>query len=340
MLADTADNKSKATFNAATLPPIVLALIAAIAFGFTLKRSTVAPTLPTVLAPSNNNQKMFTALILEDVANMEPSKLLAAGQVDEAIGQANKEMQEKPNDLETIMCVGNVLSEKGDKQRGLELLKQTCVLAKDSRYVRINYARHLQMAGRSDDAIKEYEALCKNTAKQWLDPRVELAAIYVQRGKATEAANLHKSILEMDPENAAVKRAYSFSMARTGQEDAGFESFTKLCALPKDQQPYADSCKQVLRASGGSSRKAVIQLKDDIALRQKQIRPRLALMELYLYLNRPKDVKEVFDAAVKIDSKNAAAHALMAEAHLKLKDNEAAKEEFKKAAALTYSGKH
>jgi len=339
-LADQADNKIKALFNATTVPPMVFALIAIIAFGFTLKRSTVVPALPTVLAPTKDNQKMYTLLILEDVANMEPSKLLAAGQVDEAIGQANKEMQEKPNDLETIMCVGNVLSEKGDKQRGLELLKQTCVLAKDSRYVRINYARHLALAGRPDDAIKEYEYLCKTTAKQWLDPRVELAAIYVQRGKATEAANLHKAILEFDPENIAVKRAYCFSMARTGQEDAGFESFSKLCALPKDQQPYADSCRQVLKANSGSARKAVNQLRDDIALRQKQIRPRLALIEMLLYLNRPKEVKEAFDAAIKVDPKSAGAHALMAEAALKLKDNETAKEEFKKSAALTYSGKH
>jgi len=340
-VADKADDKkSKATLNITPVPPIILAVIAVIAFGFTLKRSTIAPSIPTVLAPSKDNQKMYTALILEDVANMEPSKLLAAGQVDEAIGQANKEMQEKPNDLETIICVGNVLSEKGDKQRGLDLLKQTCVLAKDSRYVRINYARHLNMAGRQDDAAKEYETLCKTTAKQWLDPRIELAAIYVQKGKASEAANLHKSILEIDPENVAVKRAYCIAMARTGQEDAGFELFEKLCALPKDQQPYAENCKQLLKTSGGSSRKAVIQLKDDITLRQKQIRPRLELIELYLYLNRPKDVKEAFDAAIKVDPKSAAAHALMAEAHLKLKDNEAAKEEFKKAAALTYSNKH
>jgi Tfp pilus assembly protein PilF len=340
VLADKADNKSKEAIGLATVIPTVFAVIAIVAFALTLKHSTVGPALPTVLAPSKDNQKMYTALILEDVANMEPSKLLAAGQVDEAIGEANKEMQEKPNDLETIMCVGNVLAEKGDKQRGLDLLKQACVLSKDSRYVRINYARHLSQAGRTDDAIKEYDSLCKNTAKQWLDPRIELQAIYMQRGNATEAANLQKTILEFDPENAAVKRAYCFSMAKTGQEDAGFEAFSKLCALPKDQQPYAENCRQVLKANGGSSRKAVSQLKDDIALRQKQIRPRLALIELYLYLNRPKDVKEVFDAAIKVDPKSAAAHALMAETNVRLKDNDAAKEEFKKSVALTFSGKH
>jgi Tfp pilus assembly protein PilF len=318
---------------------MIFALIAIIAFALTLSRGSNAPILPTALAPTKDSQKMYTAALLDDVANMEPARLLAAGQVDEAIGEANKEMQEKPNDLETIMCVGNVLSEKGDKQRGIDLLKQTVVLAPNSRYVRINYARHLPLAGRVDEAAKEYEYLCKTFPKLWLDPRIELAAIYVQRGKAPEAAAMQKAILEVEPDNNLVKRDYYFSLAQTGHEDEGFDGFVKICALAKEQQFYTENCRQILKANNYISRKAVNQLRDDITLRQKQIRPRLALVELYLYLGRPKEAKEAADAALKVDSKNAEAHALMAEAYIKLKDNDAAKEEFKKAAALTF-GKH
>jgi Flp pilus assembly protein TadD len=234
VLADQIDSKPKELFTKVTVPPMIFALIAIIAFALTLRRATNLPTIPTALAPSKDSQKMYTAVLLDDVANMEPARLLAAGQIDEAIGEANKEMQEKPNDLETIMCVGNVLSEKGDKQRGIDLLKQTVVLAPNSRYVRLNYARHLPLAGRSDEAMKEYEFLCKTFPKLWLDPRIELAAIYVQRGKAPEAAALQKTILEVEPDNTAVKRDYYLSQARTGQEDEGLKALPNFARSRKN----------------------------------------------------------------------------------------------------------
>jgi predicted Zn-dependent protease len=343
-VAEQVEKKTGLPSLTVVVPPIIFVLVAVVTFALTLKHSTRAPVITAALPHSKEADSMKvkanTAAVLEEIANMEPSKLLAAGQVDEAIGEANKELEEKPDDLETIMCVGNVLSEKGDKQKGIDLLRQTVTAVPQSRYVRLNFARHLVLAGKIPEAIKEYEFLCgKNFAKQWLEPRYELARLYVQQNKPAEAATVQKSILDVEPDNNTVWREYYYSLARTGQAEEGFEGFSKLVALPKEQQPYADASQKILKANNSSSRKAVAQLRDDISLRQKQIRPRIALVELLLYLNRAKDAKEVAEAAMKTDPKNAEIRALLSEINIRLKDDEAAEAEFNHAANLSF-GRH
>lgn len=55
--------------------------------------------------------------------------------------------------------LGNIVFDKGDTTRGLELMKKAVDGAPNSPGIRLNYARALVKAGQKDAAKKELEAL-------------------------------------------------------------------------------------------------------------------------------------------------------------------------------------
>jgi len=341
-LTNQAGKKSESALNIAAVLPLIFVAISAIVFTLTIKRSSNVSIIGGNLSPATVAQDVSinTGAILQDVANMEPSRLLALGKIDEAVGEAMKELKANPNDFRTIMCAGNILSQAGDKERGIQLLRQTVGLASQSRYVRLNFARHLATAGQYNEAIKQYEYLCDNFAREWLEPRNELVQLCIQYNKPAVAAKQQKAILdvalEMGQDDNAARRAYALSLARSGRGEEGFAQFAQACTTKKDEQTYATGCKEVLEQYGNVQRKAIIELRDDIELRQKQIKPRLSMIELLLYLGRLQDAKEFADAALKLEPKNPYLHELIAEIDLKLDSKEAAQAAFNRAAMYTF----
>jgi len=55
--------------------------------------------------------------------------------------------------------LGVLLVDKGDKARGLELLKQALSLAPEAGQIRLNYAKSLIKAGQQSEARSELEQL-------------------------------------------------------------------------------------------------------------------------------------------------------------------------------------
>ena len=72
--------------------------------------------------------------------------------------QANKLVPNNPNIMDTL---GNILLDKGDSARGLELMKKAVDGAPNAEGIRLNYARGLIKAGQKDAAKKELETLQK-----------------------------------------------------------------------------------------------------------------------------------------------------------------------------------
>jgi predicted Zn-dependent protease len=57
--------------------------------------------------------------------------------------------------------LGSILSERGENERGLQLLGRASALAPQSPQIRLNFAKALVKAGRKDAARKELEVLTK-----------------------------------------------------------------------------------------------------------------------------------------------------------------------------------
>jgi putative PEP-CTERM system TPR-repeat lipoprotein len=72
--------------------------------------------------------------------------------------QANKLVPDNPAIMDTL---GNILVDKGETARGLELMKKAVDGAPNAAGIRLNYARALVTAGQKDQAKKELETLQK-----------------------------------------------------------------------------------------------------------------------------------------------------------------------------------
>jgi Tfp pilus assembly protein PilF len=157
-----------------------------------------------------------SAQVLTEVDSMEPSKLLAQGNIDDAVGEANRELSERPSDLRTIICAGNILSQYGDKEKGFQLLRKSVDLAPQSCFILLNYGRRLASAGRTNEAVNQYLALCKNFPNQ-IEPHFELANIYMYTDKPQLAAEQYKLALSLNPGYNLVKKDYALAKAASGR---------------------------------------------------------------------------------------------------------------------------
>ena len=64
-----------------------------------------------------------------------------------------------PENAAALDTLGTLLVSKGDASKGLEYLKKATDLAPKRHDIRLNYARALVKAGRTEDARKELTAL-------------------------------------------------------------------------------------------------------------------------------------------------------------------------------------
>jgi len=105
----------------------------------------------TILATEPNNAMVLNNAAWAAAQLKDPKAL-------EYAEQANKLVPNNPNIMDTL---GNILVEKGDTTRGLELMKKAVDGAPNAVVIRLNYARGLIKAGQKDAAKKELEALQK-----------------------------------------------------------------------------------------------------------------------------------------------------------------------------------
>jgi predicted Zn-dependent protease len=328
---------SKSSLVSAIISPQVgLAVVGFVVFLLTISRPGNLP----FFQPMDNKRVMHEEILansqelLDDLAKMEPSKLAAEGKVDEALAEALKEVKGKPNDIGTLMCAGNVLVSFGDKSEGLKLLNKTLLMMPENRYVRLNYARKLYDSNRKAEAIEQYCLLCKKYPALWTEPHLELANIYIKSDKPNLAAEQYKIILGFNPDDIDMKKRYAFALAAAGNENEGFENFAKACSLKKEEQSYAAVGKALISKYGNDPKKAVSEMKIEVATKSKLVSPRITYTELLLYLRRKDEAKDAAEEAVKVDPQSLEAHALLAEVASQLGDDDLALDEFKNVVKL------
>jgi predicted Zn-dependent protease len=314
-------------------------LMAAVFFIVSVKRPDNTSLIPSggIVKPINASSDLSvnSRMVLDDVAKMEPSKLLSEGKIDEAIGEARSELKAHPNDFRTVMCAGNVLSQVGDKDHGFELLKESVNLAPESRYVRLNYASRLTNAGRNDEAIQQYAILCDKFPKEWFEPHFELSRLYMGAGKPNEAIVQQKIVLDDQPDNPLVRQDMALCLVAAGKEDEAFDEFATSAKTIKDSKPYAVDARNILDKNR-NPRRAIGDMRIEVATHKSDIKPRLEYVELLLYLGQNRDAKQAASEALRYFPKNIQLHLFLAEAEVKLGQNQDARQQFLKAAQYTF----
>lgn len=315
-------------------------IMAAVFFAVSVKRpdnTSLIPAVGTAIKPINvaDDLSVNSRVVLDDVAKMEPSKLLEQGKIDEAIGEARSELKAHPNDFRTVMCAGNILSQVGDKDHGFELLKESVNLAPESRYVRLNYASRLAAAGRKEEAIQQYAILCDKFPKEWFEPHFELSRLYMAAGKPNEAIVQQKIVLDDQPDNPLIRQDMAVCLAASGKEDEAFEEFSKSAKTIKDAKPYAVQARNILEKNR-SAKRAIGDMRIEVAMHRSDVKPRIEYVELLLYLGQNSQAKQVANEGLKNFPKNTNLHLLIAEAEVKLGQNGEARQHFLKAAQYAF----
>lgn len=315
-----------------TTPQTIIALVCLLGFALTLDRPGQHLLFAAGTSSNTKHSDLWvnSAQVLTDVEAMEAIKLLNQGNIDDAIGEATKEVNERPTDIRAVICAGNVISQYGDKQKGFQYLKKSVDMAPQSRYVLLNYARRLAEGSRTQEAIDQYQLLCRTFPKQ-LEPHLELANLYMTTGKPKQAAEQYKLILSGNPSLVLVKKNYGLALAASGNEKEGFQSFVDACSVDKDEASYASAAKAILQANGNSAKRAISDMRIEVATKSKRVAPRITFAQLLLYLGKDKEAKDVAGEGLRVDSHNPELYMVLAEANLKLDDKDNALRSFKKA---------
>jgi tetratricopeptide (TPR) repeat protein len=252
--------------------------------------------VPSNAAPADRVVKdlnLVTEAVLEDVKNKAPMKLLTAGKNLDAIAAAEKQSKARPWDIKTMMVAGDVYCEapEGDKDKGLSLLKKSVAMCPESRYIRINYARHLAAANKLDEAVTQYELLDKSTTEEWTPMRIELANVYLAKSEFAKAVDTLKKVMQNDTKNGAAQELLGLAMARNN-DDEGVEEFSKGFAVRKVQNQLTE-LNDYLAKHNNSKSASEASLTKEVKENPENQSNVILLGELLLLENKTKAAKDL-----------------------------------------------
>jgi predicted Zn-dependent protease len=270
------------------------AVLSLVGFLFTIVNPDM---VPSNAGPTNRVEKdlnLVTEAVLDDVKGTAPMKLLAEGNYNGAIAAADGQLKATPWDVKTMMVVGDVYCEapKGDKDKGLSLLKKSVAMCPESRYIRINYARHLTAANKLDEAVTQYELLDKSTTEEWTPMRIELANVYLAKSEFSKAVDTLKKVMQNDTKNGAAQELLGFAMARNNDDDEGFEEFSKGFAVRKVQNQLTE-LNGYLAQNNNSNSDAEANLTKEVKENPENQYRVILLGELLLLENKTKAAKDL-----------------------------------------------
>jgi Tfp pilus assembly protein PilF len=271
------------------------AILAVAAFVFTIVNPDKVPAAgPGQADRAVRDLSLLSEGVLEDVNKTKAMTLLASGKNGAAIDQADKEVKAHPYTVRTLMVAGDVYCDApdADKTKGLAYLRKSVALCPQSRYVRINFARHLAKAKKFEEAIAQYELLDKSASEEWTPARIELADLYLVKNETAKAVDLLKKVMQNDTKNGAAQERLGLSMARNNDDKEGFEEFSKGFAI-RQMQNHLPELSSYLTRYDNSKSKAESALQKEVKDNPESQDNIILLGELYLSENKTQAAKDL-----------------------------------------------
>lgn len=334
-------------------PQLLAALVAGGLFAYTVVKPITAPVKSRAVASQAAKEEevkevvqedptLNTDKLLKEVAALEPMKLYGAGKVDKATGEAWTVADSKANrqNVRLLMAAGNVLTNTGnirDAWKGFALLERSQALAPKNKWVRLNYARQLFKRGLVKESIQQYEDLLKLTEESdpnWVEPRLELADIYLAEEQTKHAIKLYQDCLKIKHEDPRIIKRIGIAMAVSGDQRKGYDEFLKGCNLEQDKMDYSPDIKADIDKNGGLIESAITDMRKKVALKPTDIPLRIRLGKLLICVNRLKEAKEHLEEAAKKRESVPEIHEVLSEILYRMGNAEEAFAEFETSARL------
>jgi tetratricopeptide (TPR) repeat protein len=232
------------------------------------------------------------------VANVQV--LVRKGQTDAALADAQKIVQEMPNNAQAQLQLGRLYLRKGDWQ---------------------NAANALEVAARLAPGDAETQARL-GTAEQYV-------------GKKAEALAAYKRAVELDPKNIDYRTTYGLILGVNNQANAGVEELKKVVATPgyNDSAGYVNLGWLYRNTEPKQPELSVAAYKKGLELNPKEEQAALGMGWSYINLKNWDAAIGAFNQAVQIDPTTAPeANNAIGWSYLFKKDADKAQEYYEKAA--------
>ena len=324
-------------------PQLLAAIVAGGLFAFTIAVPVKLPEANSVQVTKKGIETVDPLLnspeILEKVKEKEPWVLYEKGQTKEAMAAAWKAAKDnkKRQDAAWNMAIGNTLIRSDnakDRWKGYVVLEKTILNHPTSQYVILNYARQLYYGGFVEKAEEQYENLLKLAKPEWLEPRIELANLYLVDEKTSRAIEVFNQVLEQKPEDPRITKRLGLAIAVNGKKEKGFETFVRGCALESDNLDYPPEIKELIEKNAGLIESAISDVRQKVENRPEDIDLRVTLAKLLIAVNRLPEARKNLKDALKKRESVPELHELMSEVLFREHNREEALGEFSSATSL------
>lgn len=324
-------------------PQLLAAIVAGGLFAFTIAVPVKLPDANSVQVTKKGIEAVDPLLnspeILEKVKEKEPWVLYEKGQTKEAMAAAWKAAKDnkKRQDAAWNMAIGNTLIRSDnakDRWKGYVVLEKTILNHPTSQYVILNYARQLYYGGFVEKAEEQYENLLKLAKPEWIEPRIELANLYLVDEKTSRAIEVFNQVLEQKPEDPRITKRLGLAIAVNGKKEKGFETFVRGCALESDNLDYPPEIKELIEKNAGLIESAISDVRQKVENRPEDIDLRVTLAKLLIAVNRLPEARKNLKDALKKRESVPELHELMSEVLFRQHNREEALGEFSSATSL------
>lgn len=324
-------------------PQLLAAIVAGGLFAFTIAVPVKLPEANSVQVTKKGIETVDPLLnspeILEKVKEKEPWVLYEKGQTKEAMAAAWKAAKDnkKRQDAAWNMAIGNTLIRSDnakDRWKGYVVLEKTILNHPTSQYVVLNYARQLYYGGFVEKAEEQYENLLKLAKPEWIEPRIELANLYLVDEKTSRAIEVFNQVLEQKPEDPRITKRLGLAIAVNGKKEKGFETFVRGCALESDNLDYPPEIKELIEKNAGLIESAISDVRQKVENRPEDIDLRVTLAKLLIAVNRLPEARKNLKDALKKRESVPELHELMSEVLFREHNREEALGEFSSATSL------
>lgn len=164
-------------------------------------------------------------------AKRQGQQLLLQGDAEAALAELKKAVAAAPKDAEIRNLYAHALWNSGDQESALAEFRHATQLGGE-RTLRLqaDLANALASAGRSDEAIRELEALASENPRSPGTFR-ELGQLYMEEGRGREAAEAMARATALEPKNADLQEQLGFVLEQSGQTDDAVAAYRRATEL-------------------------------------------------------------------------------------------------------------
>jgi tetratricopeptide (TPR) repeat protein len=206
------------------------------------------------------------------------------GQVDQAIAEYRKAIEETPDHADSHYNLGRLLAGKGDYDGAIVQFREALRTRPDDADSHNNLGLVLKNKGALDDAAREYRTALRLNPKH-ADAHINLGNVFYLRKDLKEAIQQYRAAIEAQPAMAVPHVSLGNALDDSGQTDAAIQEFKEAIRLdPSNAQAHYNLA--ICLAKRQDTRGTMAELREAARLAPGWPTPQIQLVQLLMGSDR------------------------------------------------------